>query len=783
MGSDEIENSLTIRKRIHVRGVVQGVGFRPFVYRLARCHQLAGFVCNTPDGVLIEVEGQDAAIATFVQALTHDPPPKAEIAQVASSDMDLRGENEFVIRESVEREFSAVLVSPDIATCDDCRREFTDAKNRRFGYPFTNCTQCGPRYSIVEDVPYDRPNTTMREFQMCAECQMEYDDPGNRRFHAQPNACPRCGPKVFFVDSRGAPMDTAGHENGKPATGLDAIREVRRQLKEGKIIGIKGLGGFHLACDAENDDAVGRLRARKRRSDKPFALMASDVSSVDRFCHVSEAECKSLLSARRPIVILARRPEARISAAVAPGNNTLGVMLPYTPLHSLLFGDNEEDPPAFTALVMTSGNLSEEPIVISNGDALSRLAQVADAFLLHNRRIHMRVDDSVVRVFNGKERVFRRSRGYVPAVIDLGGPVADILACGPELKDTFCITRGRHAILSQHIGDLENYETFEFFEETLANLKKVFRVEPRAIAYDLHPRYLSTQYALAQGELRKIGVQHHYAHIASCMVENGLREQVIGVVLDGTGYGTDGQIWGGEFLVADFANFQRRAHLRYVPLAGGDAAVRQPWRSALSYLRDTFANELPGVLPLWREVPERDRLLVWKMLEQGINTVLTSSCGRLFDAVSSILGLRHEISFEAQAAIELEMAAREGVGGVYPFQLEFSEPWQIDMRPMVESLVSEVQQGVDTGVIAARFHNTVAEMIAEVCLKLREREKLNNICLSGGTFQNMFLLDRTLSALGEHGFEVHLQERVPTNDGGIALGQAMIANSAIRKES
>ncbi len=752
------------------------------MYRLAHRFQLAGFVLNTPDGVLIEVEGPDPAVATFLHDLTANPPPLAEIVNIAGSDLAPLGESDFAIRESVEQEFSSVLVSPDVATCDECRSEFTEPSNRRFGYPFTNCTHCGPRYSIIEDVPYDRPATTMREFQMCAECRAEYDDPADRRFHAQPNACPACGPGVRLVDSRGARLDITGGGEGGCASDLDAIREVRRLLKEGKIVAIKGLGGFHLACDAENDDAVRRLRSRKRRSDKPFALMSADVPSVSRFCIVSDEERKALMSARRPIVILARRTGSSISSAVAPGNNTLGVMLPYTPLHSLLFAECAEDPPAFTALVMTSGNLSEEPIVTSNSEALSRLDHVADAFLLHNRRIHMRVDDSVVRVFQGKERVLRRSRGYVPSVIDLGEPVAEILACGPELKNTFCVTRGRHAILCQHIGDLENFETLAFFEETLANLKKLFRVDPKLIAYDLHPRYLSTQYALDQSGIQTVGVQHHHAHIASCMAENGLKGKVIGVAFDGTGYGTDGKIWGGEFLVADFEGFERRAHLRYVPLPGGDAAIRQPWRSALSYLRDAYRNELPEGLPLLRDIAEKERALVWKMLEQGINTVATSSCGRLFDAVASILGLRHESNFEAQAAIELESAARQGTGGVYPFQVEFDEPWQIDVRPVIESIVNEMQQRVDSGVIAARFHNTLAEMIAQVCRKLRSDGGPNIVCLSGGTFQNMFLLERTFFALGELGFDVCLQAKVPANDGGISLGQAVIANAAIRKE-
>jgi len=762
---------------------VQGVGFRPFVYQTARRVGVAGFVCNTPDGVLVEAEGTQAALDAFLRDLARDPPPLAQVSGIVATEVEPQREVEFSIRSSVEQAFDAVTVLPDVATCDDCRREFTDRGDRRFGYPFTNCTNCGPRYSIIKDVPYDRAQTTMQNFRMCEKCRAEYDDPANRRFHAQPNACPVCGPRLLLVEHDGTAVAVAGAKNGGRVTDIETLREVHRLLRHGKIIAIKGLGGFHLACDAENDQAVRRLRSRKRRSDKPFAVMAADIASVRRFCNVSAADLQSLLRPSHPIVILERRPDAAISPAIAPGNNTLGVMLPYTPLHALLFAECEEATREFSALVMTSGNLSEEPIVTSNEQALERLVHVADAFLVHNRRIHMRVDDSVVRVFRGKERVLRRSRGYVPGVIELGKPVVEILACGPEQKNTFCLTQGRYAMLSQHIGDLENYETLEFFEETLAKLKKLFRVEPRAIAYDLHPRYLSSQYALEQAGLQKIGVQHHHAHIASCMAENGLNEKVIGVAFDGTGFGSDGRIWGGEFLVADLEHFERRAHLRYVPLAGGDAAIRQPWRSALSYLRETYGNDLPHDLPLWNEVAEKERTIVWKMLERGINTVETSSCGRLFDAVASILGLRHEINFEAQAAIKLEMAACAGSNGegVYPFQIEFADPWQIDLRPMIESIVGEVQQGARREAIAARFHDTLAVMIAEVCRSLREREALNKVCLSGGAFQNMLLLDRTHAALGEHGFEVYLHASVPPNDGGIALGQALIANAALKR--
>jgi len=739
------------RRQIRIRGVVQGVGFRPFVYNLARRMGLAGYVLNSSAGVVAEVEGAPAALDRFVESLRSEAPPLARIEEILVAEIDPLDERGFEIRESQAQEGEFVLVSPDVATCPDCLRDFTDPANRRYGYAFTNCTNCGPRYTIIRDIPYDRPNTTMAGFRMCAACQAEYDDPGNRRFHAQPNACAECGPQLS------AP-----------------ITEAQRRLNEGEIAAIRGLGGFHLACDPRNDRAVRLLRERKRRSDKPFALMARDLAAVEAFCTVSDDDRRALDSSRRPIVILPRRADAGISAAVAPGNNTIGVMLPYTPLHHLLFADAPYD-----VLVMTSGNLSEEPIVTSDEEALDRLRPLADWFLLHNREIYMRADDSVVRTFEGVERVLRRSRGFVPQAIDLGMDVAEILACGGELKNTFCLSKGRYAVLSQHIGDMENYETLVFFEETLSNLKKLFRVEPRAIAHDLHPAYLSTQYALRVPGIEKIGVQHHHAHVASCMAENGLRGKVIGVALDGTGYGTDGQIWGGEFLVADYGGFERRAHLRYVPLAGGDAAVRQPWRPALAYLADTFgpAAEFPE-LALWREVPESRRKLVRSMIAHRVNTIDTSSCGRLFDAVASLIGLRQQINFEGQAAIELETIAAEGVADGYPFGIEGDT---VDFRPAIERIVAEVRGGVPAAVIAARFHNTVAESIAAVCRRLRAEEKLNRVCLSGGTFQNMKLLSRTLAGLRKLEFEVFIHARVPPNDGGIALGQAVIATEMLRR--
>ena len=765
-----------LRRRIGLRGIVQGVGFRPFVYNLAKDIGIRGFILNSSSGVTIEAEGPDAALDEFMDTLCSHPPPLARIEEITTAELEPLGDAAFEIKESLAVEGEFVLVSPDVVTCSDCLQDVGDPENRRFGYPFTNCTNCGPRYTIIRDVPYDRPTTTMAPFRMCADCEAEYHDPTNRRFHAQPNACPACGPTVSLARSGSfLPPDFAF---GFGDLSLSVMSEVRQLLHEGAIVGIKGLGGFQLACDAENDNAVRQVRRRKKRSDKPFALMARDVTAVEKICIVSNADRELLLSPQRPIVILRRRDGLKISTDVAPGNDTIGVMLAYTPLHFLLFGDRPDDPPQFRALVMTSGNISDEPIVTANEEAWRRLGPVADWFLFHNRGIYMRVDDSVARTFDGHPRVLRRSRGYAPQPIDLGSSVSEVLACGAELKNTFCLTKGRYAILSQHIGDVENYETLEFFNETLANLKKLFRVEPQAVAHDLHPLYLTSRLA-AEWPLPKIGVQHHHAHIASCMAENHLRGRVIGAAFDGTGYGTDSRIWGGEFLTADFGSFERRAHFRYVPLPGGDAAVRQTWRPALSWLKETFGSELPGDLLLFQQVAERDIALVSRMLERGVNSVLTSSCGRLFDAVASLIGIRQQVTFEGQAAIELEMATQAGIEDGYSFEIDSNEPAQIDMRPVIREIVCDVRNGQAKSVIAIRFHNTIAAVIAEVCRRIRESEHLNRVCLSGGTFQNIYLLERAVALLRELGFEVFLHSAVPPNDGGISLGQAVIANEIL----
>jgi hydrogenase maturation protein HypF len=764
------------RRHVQVRGIVQGVGFRPFVYKVATSLGLAGFVFNSSSGVTIEIEG--AAVDQFLHTLKHDPPLLAEITGITVSEMAVQGSVGFSILGSREEAGEFALVPPDAGTCDACWRDFGDPANRRFGYPFTNCTHCGPRYTILRDLPYDRATTTMSSFVMCGDCRAEYEDPGNRRFHAQPNACAVCGPSLALVEST---PDAWTEASFATKDSLPIIRQARALLRQGKILAVKGLGGFLLACDASNDTAVQELRRRKRRPHKPFALMVRDLAAAKHLCRLSAGDEASLLHPRRPIVVLPRLAGDSLSAAIAPGDKTLGIMLPYTPLHYLLFSDSPQMESEWAALVMTSGNLSEEPIVVSNQEAMVRLGGVADWFVLHNRDIATRVDDSVVRTFEGQERVLRRSRGFVPQTIDPGGEMEEVLAFGGELKNTFCLTKGRYAILSQHIGDLENLETMEFFEETLAGLQHLFRVAPRAAAYDLHPGYMSTRMALASGIERKFGVQHHHAHIASCMAENHLRGRVLGVALDGTGFGTDGKIWGCEFLVADFSGFTRHAHLRNVLLPGGDSAVRQPWRMARSYLREAFGRHIPGHLKCFQGIDEKQVTLVDTMLARRVQTVETSSCGRLFDAVAALLVLASEATFEGQAAMALEAAAETGVDQRYGFEIEQGDPLLLDFRPVIVAIVNDLSAGRGVGEISARFHNTLSAAIGEVCTRIGASEGLDRICLSGGSFQNLYLLGRTVVELRRRGFDVFLHAKVPANDGGLCLGQAMVANDRLRR--
>ena len=741
-----------MRHRIVLEGVVQGVGFRPFVKKLADRFGLNGITFNNSSGVIIEIDTHDPAeVRHFADAIRTQAPAAALIETCSIHEIPQDAAyTGFRIAPSAARDTTFTLISPDLATCPDCAAELYNPADRRFGYAFTNCTNCGPRYSITRSTPYDRANTTMALFPMCANCAAEYVDAEDRRFHAEPVACPVCGPRLSMP-----------------------IAEAIALIASGKILGLKGLGGFQLACDARCALAVDELRLRKRRSRKPFAVMMRDLATVARFCQIDDAERALLTSPAAPVVLLPMRHDAVFPDGVAPGLRQIGVMLPYTPLHRLLF-DGPVD-----CMVMTSGNMSEEPIVIHNDEAQTKLSPLADSILTHNRDIFMRVDDSVARVFEGIPRINRRARGYAPSAIRLAHEVPEVLAVGAELKNTFCITKGRYAIPSQHIGDLENLETLTFFEETLRNLESVYQANPRLIVHDLHPDYLGTRWALRQPG-PKLAVQHHYAHIASSMAENGLTEKVIGVAFDGTGFGTDAQIWGGEFLVCDYHGFERSAHLRYAALPGGDRAAKQGWRMAASHLHDALGPDARKIgLPCWYAAPAAS----WKIVDHLIAkpTIYTSSCGRLFDAVSSITGISAESGYEGESAMLLEAAAQQSSA---PDHYEMTiENDIIDTRPLIRAIASDMRAGRDANDIARAFHRSVAVMIERVCQHIREATRIDRVCLSGGTFQNQTLLADTLALLRASGFQPYLHAQVPPNDGGISLGQAVIGASWLAAQS
>jgi hydrogenase maturation protein HypF len=842
------------RRRILVQGIVQGVGFRPFVYGQALRWELVGFVLNDSLGVTIEIEGTPEALDGFQRALQEEPPPLARIDSVVTESIPLCHETAFIIAHSQAGAERQALISSDTATCEDCLRELFDPQDRRYRYPFINCTNCGPRFTIVQDVPYDREKTTMRVFPMCPACQAEYENPLNRRFHAQPNACPVCGPQASLFDWVGTvfiasaveaeegwkdPSTRADLHGGRdeygPYGGLssssrtsetlsrDPITVAAQALARGTILAVKGLGGYHLACDALNVEAVQRLRERKHREAKPFALMVPDLETVWQLCQVNDAEIALLTSRHRPIVLLSRGPDCPVAPAVAPDYNTLGVMLPYTPLHHLLLHAFAAaiEPGRPAVLVMTSGNLSEEPIAYQDEDARTRLASIAEGMLAHNRDIHMRCDDSVVRVCAGEEQFFRRSRGYAPEPIPLSFdfPVP-LLACGGHLKNTFCLGKGRQAFVSHHIGDLENLETLTSFREGIEHFKRLFDIYPQVVAYDLHPEYLATKYALDTGMPQKIGVQHHHAHIASVLAEHGLSGPVIGVAADGTGYGTDGAVWGCEIMVADLLDFERRAHLTYVPLAGGEQAVRQPWRMAAVYLAQAYGDAFLELdIPFVRQLPQSKWRMLAQMMKRGINSPPASSLGRLFDAVAALLGLRNEVLYEGQAAIELEIQAdgmeedgrdrihrvrrtassqrefipeadamntvptirKEADQNIYPFTIQNQAVAKLDVAPMIRAIVDDIQQGVPIPRMAGRFHRSIAELLAMACVRVREQTELNVVALSGGVFQNRLLLERLVTRLEEMNFQVYTNRRVPPNDGGLSLGQAAVAAARIHK--
>lgn len=740
---------------VRVEGIVQGVGFRPFVHALAHRLGVAGEVGNDVAGVFIRVEGSSTVVEEFLRALRAEAPPLAQIEQVTVNRSEPRGLNGFAIVASESAGARQTLVSADSATCADCLAELADPADRRHNYPFINCTNCGPRFTIVRDVPYDRPYTTMSGFPMCRACAAEYHDPENRRFHAQPVCCPDCGPTLSLTDTARRPL------NGEPIAGTIEL------LLAGKVLAIKGLGGYHLAVDATSERASAALRGLKHREDKPFAVMMSTVEDVRESCFLDPTSKQLLTGRRRPIVLLDRRQNTSIAPSVAPGNRQLGVMLPYTPLHHLLLA-------AFRRpLVLTSGNISDEPIAFTDDDAYDRLGRIADAFLTHDRAIHIRTDDSVTRSFRAAELPVRRSRGYAPEPLSLPWRFPrQVLACGAELKNTFCVAKGSHAFLSHHIGDLENYETLRSFTEGIEHFKRLFDIEPAVVGYDLHPEYLSTKYALQQDELDLVGVQHHHAHIASCLADNKVNGPVLGVAFDGTGYGTDGTIWGGEFLLADLTDFSRQAYFAPVPLPGGARAIKEPWRMAASYVYSAL-GEPPGRLEVFRRNEKRWHQ-VTELARGGVNAPPTSSAGRLFDAVAALLDVRDTVNYEGQAAIELEQLADIDERGSYPADVSGAA---IPGADVVRCVVEDLLAGVAVPVIAARFHNTMVDVITGVCDRLREVTGVHTVALSGGVFQNLLLLNRSVETLLGNGFAVLTHSRVPCNDGGISLGQAAVVSA------
>lgn len=749
---------------IHITGIVQGVGFRPFVYNLAERYQVTGWVSNNASGVDIEVEGNAADLAGFVAALKIQPPPLAVIEALTITQRQPSGYAGFCIKPSVEGEQKTALISPDVATCVNCRQELMQPGDRRYRYPFINCTDCGPRYTIIQDVPYDRKATTMREFVMCPSCQSEYDRPSDRRFHAQPNACPVCGPSYRLTDR-------TGQQAVSPEQ--DVFAAARKLIAGGAILAVKGIGGYHLAVNARDARAVELLRGRKVREDKPFALMAGSLQGIKAQCRVSEAEEQLLGSAARPIVLLAKAAGYNLADGIAPGNPYVGFMLPYAPVHYLLLGEAD-------IWVMTSGNSSDEPIAYQDGDAAGRLKGIADYYLVHNREIYCQADDSVVRAVFDLPYFIRRSRGYVPVPVNLRQEQPPVLAVGGELKNTFCLTRGKQAFLSAHTGDLENLATYQSYLAAIEHFKRLLHVTPEVVACDLHPEYLSTKYAAAL-PLPRVAVQHHHAHIAAVMAEHHLTEPVIGVAFDGTGYGTDGTLWGGEFLVADLSGFQRLGHLACRPLPGGAKAIKEPWRLAAWLLKELYGQEFINMnIPLVHQLPKGWELML-AAAEKGINAPLSSGAGRLFDTAAALLGIRQHIHYEGQAAVELELAARGVQGRVLPYLVnEAAGVWILDFKPVFDVMCQSLVKGTVVAQLAADFHTTLAAAACELVFNISKTTGLRQVVLSGGVFQNITLLTQVVGMLKQNNHEIYLHRQTPPNDGGLALGQAIIAGERSR---
>ncbi|MEN6621288.1 MAG: carbamoyltransferase HypF [Smithella sp.] len=756
------------RVRYHFSGIVQGVGFRPFIYRMACRNNLVGFVQNRPDGVVAEVEGAASAVGSFLSDVRDNLPPLADVTEISALDIEIKHDNIFQIIQSDSRGEGDVHIAPDVAVCPECLAEFFNPQDRRYRYPVINCTTCGPRLTIIWDIPYDRVNTSMACFPLCPQCREEYENPADRRFHAEPNACPVCGPQIRLLDGGGKLTEVA-----------DPIAEAVRLLREGKVVAVKGLGGFHLSVDAGNDEAVARLRSRKYREEKPLAIMVKDLAGAHRLVQIGVEEERLLTSSQRPIVLLKKRDNNIISKAVAPGVPHLGIMLPYTPLHHLLLENY------FAALVMTSANQVDEPICIGNREAVIRLTGIADYFLVHNRDILVRCDDSIAVVAGEREQILRRSRGFVPRPIELDESFPNVLALGPQLKATQCILKGKFAFLSPHIGDLETPQARDFFHESLTLMKRITETDPRVIACDYHPAYYSSKVAAGLEGMRIIHVQHHHAHIVGCMAENRISGDVIGLAMDGTGFGLDGNAWGCEFLVANKTQFRRFGHLQYFVLPGGERAIHEPWRIAASLLKSAYGEKWSSVAEKLGIITDKNQIgLLDKIIENKINSPLTSGLGRLFDGVAALMGLRRQVSFEGQAAMELEGQINKTSEVSFPFEIrrEGEESFILDMSQTIRYIVDEIIRGADRSEIAFSFHLTIARAFAAMAGEIRTITGLNRVALSGGCFQNRILLEKSVQELEKAGFVVYCHKQVPANDGGIALGQAVVAASIIQKE-
>ena len=763
------KNSVVNKKRVRYlfSGIVQGVGFRPFVYRLAVKNNLSGFVQNRPEGVIAEVEGPRTVVDSFLADIRRELPSLANITHVECTSLEIRHDQDFKIIPSDAKGHADVHITPDAATCPDCLQELFDPTNRRFRYPFINCTNCGPRLTIINAIPYDRANTSMACFPLCPQCLAEYEDPADRRFHAEPNACPVCGPRLTLLNAEGQLIETANHVK----TAVDL-------LSSGHVLAIKGLGGFHLSVNAASDEAVKKLRSRKYREEKPLAIMVRDIDKAKQISFVSQEEETLLTSPQRPIVLLKKNQNGLIADSVAPKVPNLGIMLPYTPLHHLLLEDR------FTALVMTSANLVDEPICTGNREALDRLQGIADYFLVHNRDIRVRCDDAIGFVSDGEPKLLRRSRGFVPQPIHLKEAHPAVLALGGQLKNALCILKGCFAFISPHIGDLETPQARDFFHESLALLKRITESDPRMIACDIHPAYYSTQASQEFPAERVFRIQHHHAHIVSCMAENQIEGDVIGLAMDGTGYGTDGNAWGGEFLIANETQFQRFGHLQYIVLPGGEKAIREPWRIAASLLKTTYGQSWKEIARQLNLIPDKVQVdLFDKIIEGRIHSPLSSGLGRLFDGVAALIGLRHAVNFEGQAAMELEALATGLTESPYPFELlcHSGHPSILDVSATVRAVVADLASGQNKAKIAASFHQMIIEVFAAMTEEIRKAMGLTRVALSGGCFQNKILLEGTIKKLRHSGFDVYHPRQVPANDGGVCLGQAVIAASMVKK--